>query len=53
MSKARGARGERTAVTHLAPRRKRKVISRSTENFVQAFVDALRDILSDELRPTA
>jgi hypothetical protein len=56
MSKARAALQARPATSTVRSRRRRRVAGEggaSRENFVQAFLDALRDILRDETRLTA
>ena len=52
MPKGRVTAGGREETTELRSRRKRRVLGKQ-EDFVRAFLDALRDILHDELRPTA
>lgn len=52
MPKGRGVAAERGRVVEMRSRRKRRVPEQKQEDFVQAFIDALRDILHDELRPT-
>jgi hypothetical protein len=53
MQKGRGVAADGGRATELQSRRKRRVLGSRPENFVQAFLDALRDILHDEMRPTA
>ena len=49
MSKARAVAADRDGDLDSRSRRKRRVIGQQ-EDFVRAFIDALRDILHDELR---
>ena len=56
MSKARAVSAVRPATppsASPASRRKRRVTGAMPENFVLAFLDALRDILREETRVTA
>ena len=53
MQKGRGVAVEGVRAPEPHTRRKRRVLGSAPENFVQAFLDALRDILHDEMRPTA
>jgi hypothetical protein len=50
--KERGVRAPRAQAAAAPSQRKRPASSDSSEEFVEAFVDALRDILQDE-RPRA
>jgi hypothetical protein len=56
MQNGRGVAEDGGRAMDLRARRKRRVLPLGAprqENFVQAFMDALRDILHDEMRPLA
>ena len=53
MQKGRGFAADGVRASDVESRRKRRVLGPRQENFVAAFLDALRDILHDEMRPTA
>ncbi len=50
MLKGRGEQTPREQTPELRVRRKRRAAAATNEPFVLAFLDALRDILHDELR---